>query len=972
MNKLPACFTILLLFAGAFLVAQRPVLAVTIAEQTQNFGNSLNVWQAIQELGTNLSGTAQSFTFRVSTSAINTDQFDFTAQNSKIYDKSTNTSISGCIPAGTNPSDRLRGLTFTTSSVPSGYQDVTIDFSCRDYTFDPTHNYLIHITNANLPNLVAGLIQFAAAAYGAGGEQTTDRFTQGGLRYGNGNKFDSSHNSGSCDPVAYKWNDPNTTPQSGCFVWTTTKDDLYFVLTNTSPPPPPPKTPVIFIPGIGGSELKASQDIIWSSGDGHGGTFSHGYTTNEKIWVNQDEAAKLGDDDYFDVLRLKTDGITSEASLSLTGSLTPFGYGDIDSFFTGLGYEKGKNFFVFPYDWRKDVRETRDSLDVLVEEAKTKSGQTKVNIVVHSMGGLVARYYISDSGKASKVNKLISMGVPHLGAVDGLKTLRYGSWLGYDFRLFTLGIPPSQTKDGAQNMPSIYELIPSLKYYDFYNNSTADLLFPIKDDRDVDNNKEVGPLNFSQTKTHLSNLGHNMTVFGIGDEFHTIMDPLLNTTNGVKIYLIVGTSQPTLGQLHETWWVTWPINLIPKTEEVFINGDDTVPLYSASLKNNISDLSGGATIHYVEQTHGDLVKSTGIAMQTVKAILNEDSLPVEVKSEKIDLEGQQISLDDGELELYDETGNHTGIKDDGEVETNIPETFYSTSGKTKHAFVKKKAKKVKVRTTRKKKTSSDPKTTNVKIRTYKQDKVSKTTTYRDILITETAKVEFDLDPAVDTSPSFAFFPDSTKSESTSVSPTSEVSGSPALDQTSPTTKIEKSGTNPVTITLTGSDSDSGILKIEYSLDNGKTVQTYTNPFTISNSGKTTLQVKSIDKLGNEEIPQEVVIEIASSSSNSSSSSSSSSGSSLSENTSEVKSSNTSNVGIPNEVAKPEVDKSPDILGISTQDPVSSAQYNQPLTNNQPNLLTSSMLIFTMIMTQSGIILLSALRSVISFLKPPPK
>ncbi|MBI2314730.1 hypothetical protein HYU93_01595 [Candidatus Daviesbacteria bacterium] len=46
------------------------------------------------------------------------------------------------------------------------------------------------------------------------------------------------------------------------------------------------------------------------------------------------------------------------------------------------------------------------------------------------------------------------------------------------------------------------------------------------------------------------------------------------------------------------------------------------------------------------------------------------------------------------------------------------------------------------------------------------------------------------------------------------------------------------------------------------MDNGQTVQTYTEPFTISESGKTTIQIKSIDKLGNEEIPQTIIIEIA--------------------------------------------------------------------------------------------------------------
>ena len=403
----------------------RTAFAVTIASQTNQNNPTLDVWQVIQELGTNLSSTAQSFTFRVSTSRTNLNQFDNTALNSRIYDKSNNNSyISACVPSGNN---KLAGLTFNTNGVPQGYEDVTIDFSCRNYSFIPGHRYLIIISNANMGNSGSGLILFAAASY----SNSTDYFPDGGLRYGNGNRNDFSNNGGSCNPVSYTWGGTNPY-HNGCYAWGNLKNDLYFVLTNTSPPPPPPKVPVIFIPGIGGSEFKASQDIYWADQDnGHGGKYSYAYKADEKIWVNQDKAVELGDDDYFDVLKLKEDGQTPESSaVSLTGNLTSFGYGDIDSFFSEMGYVKGTNFFTFPYDWRKDVRSNKDSLDNLIEQAKTSSGQTQVNLVVHSMGGLIARYYISDSQKAAKVNKLIELGVPHLGSVEDFKALVYGLPLG--------------------------------------------------------------------------------------------------------------------------------------------------------------------------------------------------------------------------------------------------------------------------------------------------------------------------------------------------------------------------------------------------------------------------------------------------------------------------------------------------------------------------------------------------------------
>ena len=955
------------IFIALLLFLPRSAFAVTIASQTQNFPDQLNVWSAIQELGNNLSGTLTNFTFRVSTTQPNLNQFDFTGLNSKIYDKdNSNFSISSCAPAGSS-SDPQAGLTFNTAGVPAGFEDVTIDFSCRNYSFITGHRYLIAINNANMAQFGGKRIQFIGAAYGAGGHGgATDLFTGGGLRY--------SFDNGFCDGRAYIWN--SQTNNNGCNIWTSPKDDLYFVLNNNAAPPPPPKLPVVFIPGIGGSELKTSQDIVWSASDGHGGTYSHGYTNNEKIWVNQDEAAKLGDDDYFDVLRLKPDGVTPEATLSLTGNMNPYGYSDIESFFTGMGYVKDNNFFVFNYDWRKDVRSTKDDLDALIESAKTASGQTKVNLVVHSMGGLIARYYISDSTKAIKVNKLIELGVPHLGAASAIKALVYGEPIGrWYFKIINIGVNGKEVKDVIQNFPSQQSLIPSVKYYDFYSNST-DLPYPFRDDRDIDANAVTGTLNYDQTKNLLTNLNYNMTVFGINEQLHNFLDPILNQTNSVKIYEIVGTAQPTLGQLHETWWITWPINLIPKTDEIFINGDDTVPLYSASLKSDSLDISGATKIYYVEQRHGDMPKSDGISMQTVKSILNDDNtLPTDVKDQKISLEGQQITVDDDTtLDIYDNSGNHTGLNSSGDVETNIPKTFYDSTNKTKHIFVKKTAGKVTARVT-----SLKTVKTKIRIRNYSQDSINKTTFYTDVPITNATPIQFTIDPTITTAPILT-------AGTQTILATTEATGSAALDQTSPSTKIEISGTKnssgiysgPVTITLTGNDSGSGILRIEYSLDNGGTVQTYSNPFIISTPGKTTIQVKSIDKLGNEEIPQTIIIEIAVPPTPTptpvAATSSSDSGTSSSDS-----SSSTSNSSVIASPAKPEkqsstsISSQPSVLGVSFENPNHiSDQINVTHILEKPKIdYSAKEILGGLLMVSGGIVTLASLGFIITFLKPFP-
>ncbi|MBI2086306.1 alpha/beta fold hydrolase, partial [Candidatus Daviesbacteria bacterium] len=214
-----------------------------------------------------------------------------------------------------------------------------------------------------------------------------------------------------------------------------------------------------------------------------------------------------------------------------------FGYSEIDPFFAGMGFVKGTNFFVFPYDWRKDVRTTKDDLDNLIETARQKSGQTKVNLVVHSMGGLVARYYISDAAKAAKVNKLIELGVPHLGTVDGLEAIMYGKPAGRQIiGDFYIGIAASEVKDIFQNLPSAFQLLPSNHYF----KSISDNLSPFRDDRDIDNDKITGSLTYNQTKNLLTNLSYNMVTFTFGEQLHNSIDPILNQTNGTKIYELPG------------------------------------------------------------------------------------------------------------------------------------------------------------------------------------------------------------------------------------------------------------------------------------------------------------------------------------------------------------------------------------------------------------------------------------------------
>lgn len=469
--------------------------------------------------------------------------------------------------------------------------------------------------------------------------------------------------------------------------------------------------------------------------DGHGGKFNYIYPNNETIWLNESKAKALGEDDYFDVLRMKTDGINSEANLGLTGNLVARAYQGAIDFFKSNGYELNKDFFVFPYDWRRDISLTSPLLDQKINDIKTQTGSAKVDIIAHSMGGLVARNYIADSSKAQNVRKLFTLGVPHLGSVDSLKTLRYGTCLTplpISLGPLCLGIIDTETNDVIRNMISGFQLAPTKEYFNFYTDQDNQRPYPYK--------TETGVLSYTQTKDLLISLGHNTSLFSPSESFHSI-DSKLSDTNGVDVTLIAGSGQPTLGQIIEEG---------AKKNIRIINGDKTVPLFSASLidpeKNK--SLLGSAKVYYTNQEHGNLVTS-GSALNLVKNILEgNNQLPdgVSTQAYSLPLIWWLLSVHSPvNINIYDSAGNHTGPTADG-FETNIPGSSYDTLDDAKFIFIPNNG------SYNIKFAATDNGSFDFKIRKFENETLSQEILYDDIPLTNSTKAEAKFDTSSGTSP----------------------------------------------------------------------------------------------------------------------------------------------------------------------------------------------------------------------------
>jgi triacylglycerol esterase/lipase EstA (alpha/beta hydrolase family) len=88
--------------------------------------------------------------------------------------------------------------------------------------------------------------------------------------------------------------------------------------------------------------------------------------------------------------------------------------------------------FVLPNLGLQDIRDTSAALNSYADSVRAQTGKAKVDLIGHSQGGLVGRYYIKYLGGADEVDSMISLGAPHYGtATASIATfLGFGSCLG--------------------------------------------------------------------------------------------------------------------------------------------------------------------------------------------------------------------------------------------------------------------------------------------------------------------------------------------------------------------------------------------------------------------------------------------------------------------------------------------------------------------------------------------------------------
>jgi triacylglycerol esterase/lipase EstA (alpha/beta hydrolase family) len=113
------------------------------------------------------------------------------------------------------------------------------------------------------------------------------------------------------------------------------------------------------------------------------------------------------------------------------------GIGIADVFYSNMAlrlWADGYDPYIFglPGAGLGDIADTAQALNNYADQVRAQTGAAKVDLVGHSQGGLVGRYYIKYLGGAAEVDSMISLGAPHYGtAIANLaKLLGLGNCIG--------------------------------------------------------------------------------------------------------------------------------------------------------------------------------------------------------------------------------------------------------------------------------------------------------------------------------------------------------------------------------------------------------------------------------------------------------------------------------------------------------------------------------------------------------------
>ncbi len=268
----------------------------------------------------------------------------------------------------------------------------------------------------------------------------------------------------------------------GCTILKSSKPNLPKIYNAGGLPRPSGKRPVIVIPGTLGSRLvnQKTNEVAWPQ-------FIISENATLALPITSADFSENRDD------LVATEIIDRAKFFRLSPEI-----GFYDSLLTSLeqagGYKRGNwdepgsdgdhdTFYVFAYDWRRDIVENANELSRKINKLKQKLNQQNLlfDVIAHSMGGLIARYAAMYGDQNLSENpaapnwigaqhfaRLILFGTPNSGSMDAFSTVINGySTLGTNFP--QLKLIDALDRDAIFTSPAIYQMMPqpgAAKFFD--------------------------------------------------------------------------------------------------------------------------------------------------------------------------------------------------------------------------------------------------------------------------------------------------------------------------------------------------------------------------------------------------------------------------------------------------------------------------------------------------------------------------
>jgi len=345
------------------------------------------------------------------------------------------------------------------------------------------------------------------------------------------------------------------------------------------------RNPIIVIPGVLGSRLedRESDTVVWGA---FAGNFAHpGRPDGARLLALPmspgTPAAELGDavvaTEVLDRVRITLLRLPLEqkAYIHLLASLGAGGYRDQNLGLAGAIDYGSDHYtcFQFPYDWRLDnVENARRLHEFILEkhafvqaEHERRFGtrrEIKFDLVAHSMGGLLTRYYLrygdaplSDTGElapptwagARHVERAVLVATPNAGSIDSLLNLVDGA----DFSWVLPEFPPAV----LGTMPSLYQLLPRSRHgavedadgpLDLFDADVWQRLgWGLADDDQARVLARLLPEEPDPAERRRIALDHQRKLLARARRFHEAIDRPASPPAGLSLHLIAGDAELT-------------------------------------------------------------------------------------------------------------------------------------------------------------------------------------------------------------------------------------------------------------------------------------------------------------------------------------------------------------------------------------------------------------------------------------------